>query len=199
MTGQEYRELPSESARKGTKSRTDMDLQLKEDERMEKFGSQEEKEIWEQIEANWKMLERLDEKCGGITAGMAFPSMEKVLWERFHMEAISVRLSKRKYGRTMEMDVFAYSASKGNEAIIVEVRKHLKERDLERMLQLLGDFSQFFPEHRDKRLFGVLACADAPDYLEQRVLQSGIYLAKIHEETFRIQVPEGFVAKSYQN
>ena len=54
-------------------------------------------------------------------------------------------------------------------------------------------------EHRDKRLFGILACVDAPENLERSVLQSGIYLAKIHDETFRIQVPDSFVPRSYQN
>ena len=92
MTDREYGELLTELARKEAESRMDIDLQLKEDERMEKFRISQQ-EVWEQIEANWKLLKRLDEKCGGITAGMAFPSMERMLWERFHMEAISVRVT----------------------------------------------------------------------------------------------------------
>ena len=95
--------------------------------------------------------------------------------------------------------MFAYSNSKGNEAFVVEVKSHLREKGYERLLQVLHDFPQFFPEHRDKRLFGILACVDAPENLERRVLQSGIYLAKIHDETFRIQVPDSFAPRSYQN
>ena len=99
----------------------------------------------------------------------------------------------------MELDAFAYANSQGNEAFVVEVKSHLKEEGFDRLLEILRDFPTFFPEHRDKRLFGILACVAAPEHLERQVLQAGIYLAKIHDETFRIQVTPGFIARSYQN
>ena len=146
-----------------------------------------------------KQIGGLGKKFGSFTEGMAFPSMERVLRDRFRMESVALRQKKRKHGTTMELDVFAYSNSRSNEAFVVEVKSHLREEGYKRLLQVLRDFPHFFPEHRDKRLFGILACVDAPEHLERRVLQSGIYLAKIHDETFRLQVPDEFVPKSYQS
>ena len=146
-----------------------------------------------------KQIGGLGKKFGSFTEGMAFPSMERVLRDRFRMESVALRQKKRRNGTTMELDVFAYSNSRSNEAFVVEVKSHLREEGYKRLLQVLRDFPHFFPEHRDKRLFGILACVDAPEHLEQRVLRSGIYLAKIHDETFRLQVPDGFVPKSYQS
>ena len=152
-----------------------------------------------QLKELGRQIGGLGEKFGGFTEGMAFPSMEKVLRERFKMEFVSLRVKKRKNGQTMELDVLAYSNSRNNDLYVVEVKSRLREEGYKRLLQLLREFPQFFPEHRDKRLFGILACVDSPEHLERRVLQAGIYLAKIHDETFRIQVPAGFTPKSYQN
>ena len=203
MTDREYRELLAELARKEAESRREIDAQIKELWVLHAENERERKRSRKEVDRQLKELGRyiggLGEKFGSFTEGMAFPSMKRVLRERFRMEVISLRHQKRKNGRTMELDVFAYSNSKGNEAFIVEVKSHLREDGYERLLEVLRDFPQFFPEHREKRLFGILACVDAPENLERRVLQSGIYLAKIHDETFRIEVPDGFTARSYRN
>ena len=171
----------------------------KETDRQQKETDRQIDKLGKRIREQGKNIGGLGEKFGSFTEGMAFPSMERVLRNRFKMEYVSPRVMKRKNGKTMELDVFAYSNSRSNEAFVVEVKSHLREDGYDRLLQVLRDFPQFFWEHRDKRLFGILACVDAPEHLERRVLQSGIYLAKIHDETFRIQVPDGFVPKSYQN
>ena len=224
MTDREYRELLAELARKEAESRAEIDRQLKElrasqaetnaqvsaqiqglrasqkeTDRQQKETDKQLKETDRQIKRLGKNLGGLGEKFGSFTEGMAFPSMNRVLRERFRMEVVSLRHQKRNGSGTMELDVFAYSNSRSNEAYIVEVKSHLREDGYERLLEVLRDFPQFFPEHREKRLFGILACVDAPENLEKKVLQSGIYLAKIHDETFRIQVPDGFAARSFQN
>ncbi len=220
MTDREYRELLAELARKEAESRAEIDRQLKETSEsikglreshteareeikelrvFQQEVSRQIKEQWKQIKEQGKQIGGLGEKFGGFTEGMAFPSMKRVLRERFRMEVISLRHQRRNGSGTMELDVFAYSNSRSNEAFIVEVKSHLREEGYERLLQVLHDFPTFFPEHSDKRLFGILACVDAPEHLERRVLRSGIYLAKIHDETFSIQVSEGFTPKSYQN
>ena len=192
MTDKEYRELLAELARKEAASKADADRQMK-----ELRASQQKTD--RQIEELGRKVGGLGEKFGGFTEGMAFPSMERVLRERFKMEFVSPRVKKRRNGRTMELDVFAYSNSRGNEAVIVEVKSRLREEGLDRLLEVLREFPRFFPEHREKRLFGILACVDAPEHLRRQVLRSGIHLAEIHDETFRLRVPDGFVPKSFQN
>lgn len=51
--------------------------------------------------------------------------------------------------------------------------------------------------HRDKKLYGILAAVDIPRDVRAKVLRSGIYLARIHDEEFELEVPEGFEPRAY--
>ena len=139
----------------------------------------------------------LGNKFGSFTEGMAFPSMTHVLRKRFHMETIATRVQNQKNGESMELDVLAYANAEGKAVYVVEVKSHLKEEGLEQMLATLKRFPAFFPEHRDKQLFGILAAVDTTDALRQRVLQEGIYLALIQDNLFQIDVPDGFQPRSF--
>ena len=97
----------------------------------------------------------------------------------------------------MEVDVLAYSNSGTNEVYVVEVKSHLREESIQQMLKTLREFRSFFPEHRDKKLFGILAAVDAPPELQKKVLREGIYLANIHDGVFEIQVPDDFQPRTF--
>jgi hypothetical protein len=150
-----------------------------------------------QIEELGKQLGGLGQKFGGFTEGMAFPSMQKILRERFGMDVISVRNIARRDGRSLEIDVLAYSNAKVNAVYVVEVKSHLREDGLQQMLGILREFHEFFPGHEDKKVYGILAAVDIPEDLQRRVLQEGIYLARIHDETFEIRVPDSFQPRAY--
>jgi hypothetical protein len=144
-----------------------------------------------QIQDVNRQLGGLGEKFGSFTEGMAFPSMRKILEERFQMNVVTPRVRARQNGRTMEVDVLAVSTTNGS-AYVVEVKSHLREEGLRQMLQTLHDFREFFPMYADKKVYGILAVVDAPESLCRRVLQAGLYLARIHDGQFEIQVPESF-------
>lgn len=140
----------------------------------------------------------LGEKFGGFTEGMAFPSMEKILRERFKMDVVSLNVKTRRNGASMELDVLAYSNSGINEVYVVEVKSRLRERGLEQMQHILTHFFEFFPSYKGKKLFGILAVVDAPEELVRQVQKQGIYLARIHNDLFELQVTENFVPQAYQ-
>jgi hypothetical protein len=150
-----------------------------------------------QIEELGKQLGGLGQKFGGFTEGMAFPSMQKILRERFGMDVVSVRNIARKNGRSLEIDVLAYANREVNEVYVVEVKSHLREDGLQQMLRILREFHEFYPGHEDKRVYGILAAVDVPEDLRERVLSQGIYLANIHDDTFEIRVPETFQPRSF--
>lgn len=141
----------------------------------------------------------LGRKFGNFAEGMAFPSMEKILRKRFKMDVVSVRVKSCKNGHNEELDMLGYSNSGKNQAYIIEIKSRLKEEGLEDLLRKLNDFSLFFPEHNKKKLFGILVCVDSPESLEKKVLKKGIYLGKMNEESFSLQIPENFKPKSFQN
>jgi len=134
----------------------------------------------------------LGEKFGSFTEGMAFPSMRQILEQRFHADVIGTRMIGRNNGHRMELDVVAYANRGLDEVYVVEVKSHLREDGLQRMIRNLKDFHKFFPGHQGKKVYGILAYVDAPEDVCRRALESGLYLARIHDGLFEIEVPEGF-------
>src|SRR5436309_7404118 len=89
-----------------------------------------------QLQDNAKQLQELGrqigglgEKWGGFTEGLALPSMTKILKQRFGATFVSPRAKAFRDGRTMEVDVLAYSNSGSDEVYVVEVKSHLREED----------------------------------------------------------------------
>ncbi|MDD2724711.1 MAG: DUF3782 domain-containing protein [Methylovulum sp.] len=150
-----------------------------------------------QIKELGKQIGGLGEKFGSFTEGMAFPSMQKVLAERFGMEAVTTRYKIRKGGKTLELDVFAYCNAQQNKAVIVEVKSHLRDEHIEQLLKQLTEAKTFLPEHADKQFYGILAVVDSPEDLKQRVFDNGLYYAEIHDNLFELKTPATFAAKAF--
>jgi len=150
-----------------------------------------------QLKKLWQQLGGLGEKFGGFTEGMAFPSMTKVLRKRFGMSVVAPRIRAHRNGRSLEIDVLAYTNSDRNEACIVEVKSHLREEGLEQILKTLRDFREFFPEHAGKKVYGILAAVDLPDDVAAKALREGLYLARVRDGRFDLKVPEGFQPRAY--
>jgi hypothetical protein len=55
----------------------------------------------------------------------------------------------------------------------------------------------FFPEHRDKRLYGILAAVDLSPETRARALREGLYVARIQDQVFALDVPEDFQPQAY--
>jgi len=150
-----------------------------------------------QIKELGKQIGGLGEKFGSFTEAMAFPSMRKVLTKTFHMDNIATRYLVRKNGRSMELDVFAYNNGTSNQAVIVEMKSHLRDEHIERILNLLKEAREFLPEHANKDFYGILAVVDAPEHLKAQVFKQGIYYAEIHDNIFELKTPPGFQARAF--
>ncbi len=139
----------------------------------------------------------LSDKFGGMTEGLAWPAMSRILTEEFGMEFITPRVKVRKGGETMELDVFGYANSSRNEAWIVEIKSHLRPQSIEQFKTIMARFRRFFPEHQDKKLYGMFAVIDASTEMRQQALEAGFMLARIHEEEFVLESPRDFQPKSW--
>ncbi|MEM7585716.1 MAG: hypothetical protein AAF560_20165 [Acidobacteriota bacterium] len=81
---------------------------------------------------------------------------------------------------------------------MVEVKSHLRDEGIDQMLRCLKEVPEFMPQHRDKRLFGIIAAVDIPEQLRKRALREGLYLARINDETFTLDVPDDFEPRSFR-
>ena len=155
------------------------------------------KETDRQIKELGKQIGGLGEKFGSFTEGLALSAMTKILSERFGMEVVSPSVRVSKQGEYMEIDVLAYANSDINEAYLVEVKSHAWEDAIEQLRKILERFRRFFPEHKDKTAYGILAAVDMPDDLRERILKAGFYVARIHDQVFELDVPANFRPRAY--
>ncbi|QUS59981.1 DUF3782 domain-containing protein [Synechocystis sp. PCC 7338] len=145
-----------------------------------------------QIRELGKQIGGLGKKFGSFTEGLALPSMERLLQERFGMEIISPSVRVSKAGQHLEIDVLAYASGDINAAYVVEVKSHPREEFITQLKKLLQKFRTFFPEHKNKKLYGILAAVDWSPNLKELVLSEGLYVARIHDEVFELEIPPDF-------
>jgi hypothetical protein len=174
------------------------DRQFKEtDRRMQETNDRSIRDIDRQLQENARLIQRLGTKFGSFTEGLALPAMEKILRDRFGMEVISPSVRVSKAGKHLELDVLAYANGPVNAAYIVEVKSHAREESIAQLKTLLHRFRDFFPEHRDKQLYGILAAVDLSASLREKALQEGLYVAHIHDEVFTLDIPEDFQPRAF--
>ncbi|NCQ97017.1 MAG: DUF3782 domain-containing protein [Microcystis wesenbergii Mw_QC_S_20081001_S30D] len=180
------------------------DLLLKEVSQQQKENAQQLKETDRQQQKTDKQLKELGQQIGGLgakfgsfTEGLALPSMETILRQRFGMEVISPSVRVSKDGQHLEIDVLAYTNGELNTAYIVEVKSHAREESITQLKSILQRFRSFFSEHKDKKLYGILASVDLSPGLREKILQEGFYVARIHDQVFELDIPDNFQPQPY--
>ncbi|TRU28776.1 MAG: DUF3782 domain-containing protein [Microcystis aeruginosa Ma_MB_S_20031200_S102] len=173
------------------------ELLLKEVSQQQKENAQQQKETDKQLKELGQQIGGLAAKFGSFTEGLALPSMETILRQRFGMEIVSPSVRVSKEGQHLEIDVLAYSNGELNTAYIVEVKSHVRQEDITQLKSILQRFRRFFPEHKDKKLYGILAAVDLSQELREKILQEGLYVARIHDQVFELDIPDNFQPQTY--
>jgi hypothetical protein len=146
-----------------------------------------------------KQVGELGNKFGGFTEGMALPAMQKLLRRRFKMDLILPRACAHKNGRMIELDLLGLLNKEGGDAYLVEIKSRFQEEDLQQILDSLREAPSFFSLLKGKRLYGIVAAVDIPKNMQRRVLKAGLYLALVHDDTFKLAVPRGFKPKAFHS
>ena len=168
------------------------DLQIKETNLQIKETNLQLKETDRQIKKLGKQIGGLGSKFGSFTEGLALPSMEAILQQRFGMTVVLPRVRAKQQGEHLEIDVLAYANGEVNRAFLVEVKSHPREEAITQLKITLSRFRDFFPEHRDKQLYGILAAVDWPPALKAQAIGEGLYVARIHDDVFDLEVDQEF-------
>lgn len=150
-----------------------------------------------EIELLARQVNNLTRQLGGFTEGIAFPSIRKILMEHLHLDHISQRVLIRQNERYMQVDLLAFSRSNAKVVYVVEIKNRLTNSDIEDTVKKLAQFYHFFPEHQDKILYGIIAAMDVTEEMKEKVIAAGIYLAYLREESFRLEIPDGFQPKPF--
>jgi hypothetical protein len=197
MTDEELKQLVASLAIDQKEMVKESDKRNKETDQLFKETDKQFKETEKQLKELGKQIGGLGKKFGSFTEGLALPSMTKILRERFKMEVISPSVRVSKNGIDAEIDVLAYANSAINEAYVVEVKSHLREEGISQLSDIMANFRMLFPEHKDKKLYGIIAAVDISEAIKKRVLEAGFYVARIQDETFSLDTPADFKAKCF--
>ena len=119
----------SQQQKENAQQLKETDKQLKETDLLLKEVSQQQKENAQQQKKTDKQLKELGQQIGGLgakfgsfTEGLALPSMETILRQRFGMEVVSPSVRVSKEGQHLEIDVLAYTNGELNTAYIVGLK-----------------------------------------------------------------------------
>jgi hypothetical protein len=180
-----------------TAAQAELTAAQKETDRQQKETERRQQETDRQLRELGKQIGGLGAKFGSFTEGLALPSMETILRQRFGMEVISPSVRVSKEGQHLEIDVLAYTNGELNTAYIVEVKSHAREESISQLKSILQRFRSFFPEHKDKKLYGILAAVHLSPELREKILQEGFYVARIHDQVFELDIPDNFQPRLY--
>lgn len=162
-------------------------------------SKERQRETDRQLRELGKQIGGLGNKFGSFTEGLALPSMEKILRHRFGVDTVAPSMRVSRGDRHLELDVLAYANGEVNAAYVVEVKSHLREEHIQQLLEILEQFADWFPEHRGKQLYGILAAVHIPAALRPRVLEQGLYLAHIQDDLFELEVPDDFQPRRFDH
>jgi len=185
------RALAQQSAETDMRMR-ETDMRMKDtDERM-KDTDERMKQTGRRLDQLGQQIAGLGDKFGYFTEGMALPSMERLLTERFGMENISPRHRVRRLGREQEYDVLAWANGDVNSVVLVEVKSRVRPEAIEQLLEQIETLPLMLPELAGKARLGILAGVDWQPEVEQAAQAAGLYTARIHDEMFELTTPSGF-------
>ncbi|MEF3168502.1 MAG: DUF3782 domain-containing protein [Deltaproteobacteria bacterium] len=174
------------------------DRRMQETDRLIRELREESRETDQQIKELGKQIAGLGDKFGYFTEGMALPSLERILEERFGMEHISPRHRVRSRGKEREYDVLAWANDKVKSIVLVEVKSRVKREAVDQLLAQLDELPELLPElTQGKVRMGILAGVDWDQNVAEAAQAAGLYTARIHGNLFELTVPEGFKPRQW--
>ncbi len=144
------------------------------------------------IERNNRDLGRLGNRFGEYNEALCRPSLIRTLHERFHMTEFAPRMLGYHNGDAIEFDLLAHANHESDEVYVAEIKPRLRQEGIDQILDHLKAFPRFFPDHRGKKLYGILAAIEAEPQMQKKVLQQGLYLMLYAGDVLEMRVPEGF-------
>jgi hypothetical protein len=147
-------------------------------------------EVSKQIAEHGIQIGGINKKFGTFTEGLVYPSIEKELYDKFKVTHVSQRA--RNKSKKVEIDILGYSNGSKNEAYVVEVKSHLREEALDQILKILEHFKENFPEHKNKKVYGMIASIDTNDEVLAKIEKAGIYYANVSNNIFELKSSKKF-------
>ena len=134
----------------------------------------------------------LANKMGTMVEDLVAPSLPRIIEETFSQEVISLsQRHKRKLpnGRVKEYDTIAVTA----ELVCVNSTKNtLRSSDVDRFVEELAEFREFFPEYWDYPLVGILASLAVEESVLNYAEKTGFLVLAVGDQIMEVKNRPGF-------
>ena len=187
--------------RKLQESQAKTDEQLKQtDDEIRKLQESQAKTD-KQIRKLFKHFKNYEDNWGKLIEAMFEPATIRVFNERGVMinsvakNVIVKTKSDEGEKQEMEIDIFLRNT---DTIILVEVKTTLRvDQVKEHIDRRLNRFKQFFPEYKDKKLYGAVAYINVSESADKYAYKHGLFVLTLKGENIEIKNDEKFVPKDY--
>ena len=154
------------------------------------------KETDQIVKRTQKQLGELGNKLGSFAEGLAYPTVERIMRDQFGMEGVNPIHIRRKDGE-LEVDAFGYSNGSVNTVMVGEIKSHFREHHVGQVEQACQRLFNFMPEHRGKKVYGMVIFVKGEQNAIQLAAKHGIYTVEANDENFKLRNGMGFVPKDF--
>ena len=154
------------------------------------------KETDQIVKRTQKQLGELGNKLGSFAEGLAYPTVERIMREKFGMEGVNPIHIRRKDGE-LEVDALGYSNGNINTVMVGEIKSHFREHHVEKVEQACQRLFDFMPEHRGKKVYGMVIFVKGEQNAIQLAAKHGIDTVEANDENFKLRNGKWFVPKDF--
>ncbi len=150
-----------------------------------------------------KQWGELANKLGTLTEDLVYPSLPRILAERFDcdFDQLAVRLRRRlPDGSNIEIDALATASRCGDGPGLVcinSTKATLRSADVDACVADIGRFRAFFPELAERPIVGVLATLAVEPSVLAYAQKTGFLVIAVGDELMDVQNPASFVPKRW--
>ncbi|MEB3312303.1 MAG: DUF3782 domain-containing protein [Snowella sp.] len=136
--------------------------------------SQAQKETDKQISRVSKQIGELGNRLGEFVEWQVRPAVVRLFQERgIDVHEFHPGISVKRGNEGLEVDLFVVNDT---DAILVEVKSKLTQRDVDEHLQRLGKFKRLMPRFRDVKALGAVAAMVVPDEVANYAYGKGLFV-----------------------
>ena len=186
----ETERLLQEQSEKADQRHQETERRLQETERILREQNQQ---VSREIRDVNKQIGNLGGKWGRFVENMVAPACETLFLNRgIPVHQVSQRIKKRLTGKTLEIDVMVTNE---NHVLVVEVKSTLGVDDVKDLIKDLTQFHEFFPEYKQKQLYGAVAGIEIEEGADKYAYRQGLFVLAQSGETVAILNNLDFQAK----
>ncbi|UJS03888.1 DUF3782 domain-containing protein [Cylindrospermopsis raciborskii] len=186
---QEYEQRQQEYEQR---QREHEERQRKHEEDMEQFRISMEETRKMVAETN-KHMGSITSRWGEFVENLVRPAAVRLFKEQgINVHYTSLQVKAHDYKGSIEIDIWAEN---DGEIVAIEVKSHLKVRDIKRFIKVLDRFKDIFPKYKNYRLYGAVAGIKVDEKADQYALEQGLFLIRPAGDSVAIDMKEDFQAK----